>query len=153
MPAMDVEIGRDTLMALAAIAWADGRINPSEADGIRSAAKQLGMAAEQLEAVDSTLLEPVPLADVETIRMNRLTRLFTFAAATWIAEVDGVVPPEEEAALALLGDRLGLSAVARQRARDAVLAVLKSGGGAVGGLDLLQLKSRLSASLSQISDE
>jgi uncharacterized membrane protein YebE (DUF533 family) len=153
MPRMDVDIGRDTLVALAAIAWADGRINPSEASGIRSAAKQLGMADAELGAVEATLEHPVPLAEVETIRMNRLTRLFTYAAATWIAEVDGVVPPEEEAALTLLGDRLGLSSVARERARNAVLAVLKASGTAAGGFDVLQLKSRLSAGLSQISDE
>ena len=35
---MDVEIGRDTLVALAAVAWADGNLDPSEAAGIRSAA-------------------------------------------------------------------------------------------------------------------
>jgi len=153
MSPMDVEIGRDTLVALAAIAWADGKINPSEATGIRSAAKQLGMTSEELQAVEATLQRPVPLADVETLRMNRLTRLFTYAVASWIAEVDGVVPPEEEAAVALLGDRLGLSAVARERARSAVLTVLRTGPGASGSLDLLQLKSRLSSGLSQIGNE
>jgi uncharacterized membrane protein YebE (DUF533 family) len=149
---MDVEIGRDTLIALAAVAWADGKIEASEAAGIRSAAQQLGLGEHDLRAVEETLRRPVPLEEVETIRMNRLTRLFTYAVAVWIAEIDGAVPPPEEAALNLLGERLGLSGVARDRAKSAGVAEVTAAG-AAQDLDLLKLRSRLSVGLSQIGNE
>ncbi len=152
MPAMDVEIGRDTLLALAAIAWADGTIDPAEATGIRSAARQLGLGPEDLKAVEITLTQPVPLEQVETVRMTRLTRLFTYAAANWIAQIDGAVPPQEQQALDLLGDRLGLSRVARDRAQTVSLALAQAAD-TPQGLDLLKLRSRLSAGLSQIGNE
>ena len=52
---------------------------------------------------------------------------------------------------ALLGDRLGLSAIARDRAHSAVRSI--AARTAPGGFDLLELRSRLSAGLSQIGDE
>ena len=152
MPAMDVEIGRDTLLALAAIAWADGTIDPAEASGIRSAAQQLGLGPEDLKAVESTLAHRVPIEQVETVRMSRLTRLFTYAAANWIAQIDGTVPPNEQTALDLLGDRLGLSRVARDRAKTVSTSLARSAS-TPEGLDVLKLRSRLSAGLSQIGNE
>jgi uncharacterized membrane protein YebE (DUF533 family) len=152
MPAMDVEIGRDTLLALAAIAWADGTIDPAEASGIRSAAQQLGLGPEDLKTVEGTLAQPVPLEQVETVRMSRLTRLFTYAAANWIAQIDGAVPPKEQQALDLLGDRLGLSRVARERATT-VSRSLAQAASTPEGLDVLKLRSRLSARLSQIGND
>jgi uncharacterized membrane protein YebE (DUF533 family) len=150
MRAMQVEIGRDTLLALAAIAWADGKIDPAEAQGIRAAADQLGIAGTDRDSVEASLATPVSLAEVETIRMSRLTRLFTYSVSAWIAHVDGQVPQAEQEALDLLGDRLGLSSVARQRAESAALGLLRAGGGA---FNLIELRSKLSAGLSQIGDE
>ncbi len=147
---MQVEIGRDTLIALAAVAWADGKIDPSEAQGIRSAMDQLAITDADRETVEASLVKPVSLGEVETIRMSRLTRLFTFAVSSWIAHIDGQVPKEEQEALAMLGDRLGLSGVARERAEAAALGLLRAGG---GKFDLLELRSKLSAGLSQIGDE
>src|SRR3972149_1219004 len=114
MAAMDVNLGRDTLIALAAVAWADGTLALEEANSLRSAAAQLGLAAEDRHALDDALTRPIDPPLVETVRMNRPTRLFVFAAATWIARVDGRVSQEEEAVLRVLGDRLGLSDKARQ---------------------------------------
>jgi tellurite resistance protein len=151
MPGMSVDIGRDTLVALAAVAWADGRIDPAEAAGIRSAASQLGLDAGDLKLVEDALSRHVALEEVETVRMSRLTRLFTFAVGTWIAHIDGQVPKEEQDALNLLGDRLGLSSVARQRAESAALAIARASQS--GHFDVFELRSKLSAGLSQIGDE
>jgi hypothetical protein len=54
--------------------------------------------------------------------------------------------------LGLLGDRLGLSAVARERAKGLALGMAQAPD-RPGGYDLLKLRSRLSAGLSQIGDE
>ena len=148
---MDVNIGRDTLLAIVATAWADGRIDPRESASVKSACEQLALGAEDRALVDQALARGFTLNEVETIRMNRLTRLFTYAAACWIAEVDGALSEAERQALALLGDRLGLSTVARERAHGVALSLSKSA--TPDTFDLMRLRSQLSAGLSQISDE
>jgi uncharacterized membrane protein YebE (DUF533 family) len=146
-----LKIGRDTLMAISAVAWADGAIEPREADALRQAAKHLQLEGEDLVSLERALSSQVHIEEVETVRMNRLTRLFTYAAACWMAEVDGNESAAEAALLQLLGDRLGLSAVARDRAHNAVRGIAQRS--APGSFDLLELRSRLSAGLSQIGDE
>ena len=148
---MELKIGRDTLLAISAVAWADGSIDPREADALRQAAKQLLAQGDDLASVERSLSHKVTLEEVETVRMNRLTRLFTYAICCWVAEVDGQQTPSEVSILQLLGDRLGLSAVARDRANNAVRGIAERSG--VGAFDLLELRSRLSAGLSQIGDE
>jgi len=118
---------------------------------LRSAARQLSLGGDELTTVERSLKERVGLDEVETLRMTRLTRLFTYAAATWIAELDGALSPQEEAALNLLGDRLGLSKLARERARSVAHNNSTPGGADV--YDLVRLRSQLSAGLSQIGDE
>jgi uncharacterized membrane protein YebE (DUF533 family) len=148
---MELKIGRDTLLAIAAVAWADGSMDPREAAALRQAAQQLGIAGEDATAVERALTTPVSLEEVETVRMNRLTRLFTYATGVWMAEVDGAASATELAVLGLLGDRVGLSSVARDRAHNVVRGIAERSQ--PGSFDLLELRSRLSAGLSQISDE
>jgi tellurite resistance protein len=148
---MELKIGRDTLLAISAVAWADGSMDPREADALRQAAKQLLVQGEDLVSVERALSSQVTLEEVETVRMNRLTRLFTYATGCWMAEVDGKQSESEAMVLSLLGDRLGLSAVARDRAHNAVRGIAERS--APGSFDLLELRSRLSAGLSQIGDE
>jgi uncharacterized membrane protein YebE (DUF533 family) len=148
---MELKIGRDTLLAIAAIAWADGSLDPREADALRQASSHLAVQGQDLADVEQALRAPIGLDEVETVRMNRLTRLFTYAACYWMAEVDGAASPAESSLLQLLGDRLGLSRVSRERAQNAVRAGAQRS--ASGAFDLLELRSRLSAGLSQIGDE
>jgi uncharacterized membrane protein YebE (DUF533 family) len=148
---MELKIGRDTLLAISAVAWADGSMDTREAEALRQAAKQLGIAGEDLTQVERSLSTRVTLDEVETVRMNRLTRLFTYATSCWMAEVDGQQSAAETALLQLLGDRLGLSAVARDRAHNAVRGIAERS--LPGAFDLLELRSRLSVGLSQIGDE
>ena len=148
---MELKIGRDTLLAIAAVAWADGTMDPREAAALRQAAEQLSIHGEDLASLDQALRQRVSLEEVETVRMNRLTRLYTYATGCWIAEVDGAASASEQQLLGLLGDRLGLSAVARDRAHNVVRGIADRSS--PGSFDLLELRSRLSAGLSQISDE
>jgi uncharacterized membrane protein YebE (DUF533 family) len=149
---MQPEIGRDTMLALCAVAWADGQVDPREAEGIRGALAQLGLSSDDGKTVESALAQRIGIDEVETIRMSRLTRLFTYAVANWIAHIDGALSAEEDAALALLGDRLGLSSVARERAKSVALGMAKTPD-RPGGYDLVKLRAKLSAGLSQIGDE
>lgn len=149
---MEPQIGRDTMLALCAIAWADGKVGEREAAGIRAAAQQLGISGEDTQVIEQALSQRMGVEDVETIRMNRLTRLFTYAIASWIAHIDGKLSAEEDSVLAVLGDRLGLSAVARERAKNVALGMAQASD-RPGGYDLVKLRSKLSAGLSQIGDE
>lgn len=148
---MELKIGRDTLLAISAVAWADGSMAPKEAEALRHAAKQLQIQGEDLAAVERALTSKVTLEEVETVRMNRLTRLFTYATGWWIAEIDGQAAQAETAVLQLLGDRLGLSSVARDRAQNVVRGI--AARSAPGSFDLVELRSRLSVGLSQIGDD
>jgi len=85
------------------------------------------------------------------VRMNRPTRLFTYATCFWMAEIDGQASEAESSTLRLLGDRLGLSAVARERAQNVVRGIAQRS--APDAFDLVELRSRLSVGLSQIGDE
>jgi uncharacterized membrane protein YebE (DUF533 family) len=151
---MSFDLGRDTILALVAMAWADGKIDPAEAAGIRGAAEQLALSADDAKVMEAAFGRPFSMDEVETVRMNRHTRLFTYAAAVWIATVDGGVTTDEEQVLSGLGDRLGLSQVARDRAKGVALG-LRNGPPSTrpGGFDLVALKSQLSAGLSQIGDD
>jgi len=148
---MELKIGRDTLLAIAAVAWADGNVDPSEAAALRKAAQHLALQGEELAEVERAVATPVTLEQVETVRMNRLTRLFTYATGCWMAEIDGALSQSESGVLDLLGDRLGLSGIARQRAHELVQSLAARSSS--DGLDLLELRSRLSAGLSQIGDD
>src|SRR5262249_22696662 len=96
---MELKIGRDTLLAISAVAWADGTMDPLEADALRHAAKHFLVIGEDLVSVEQALHTRVTLDEVETVRMNRLTRLFTYATACWMALVDGHESRAEAAVL------------------------------------------------------
>lgn len=148
---MELKTGRDMLIALAAIGWADGLLAPNEAAGIRAAAKQLGLGPEDERIVEAALTRRVDLTEVETVRMDRFARLFTYAVAHWIARLDGL-GAEEERALELLGDRLGLSRAARGQAREASVQVGEVGD-STAKYDLARLERALSDSIAQIGDD
>lgn len=150
---MSIDIGRDAVLALVAVAWADGKVDPTEATGIRGAAQQLQLSPDDVKVVEAALGRQFGMDEVETVRMPRLTRLFTYAAAIWVATLDGAMTADEDKMLETLGDRLGLSKVARDRAKEATLTLRKAPASQLpGGFDLLNLRSRLSAGLSQIGD-
>lgn len=149
---MDLNIGRDTLLALAAVAWADGELGKEEAGGIRSAAQQLSLAAEDSALLEQALARPISLDEVETVRMNRLTRLFTYSVACWVTTLDGRIKSSEQSALDQLGDRLGLSSIARDRARSVAESLALSTAPSAR-YDLVKLRATLSAGLSRIGDD
>lgn len=148
---MELKIGRDTLLAISAVAWADGSIEPREAAALRQAAQQLLSDEVDRAEVERSLEARVTLDQVETVRMSRPTRLFTYATCFWMAEIGGKASTAEASTLELLGDRLGLSAVARERAQNVVRGIAQRS--APGSFDLIELRSRLSVGLSQIGDE
>jgi uncharacterized tellurite resistance protein B-like protein len=110
------KLRKDVFLALAAIAWADGSLDPDEADGIVRAAAEEGLAFEDIEAIDAATKERVDMGAVDRSVLSKEDRLFVFAVACWIARMDGKVTDGEASALTKLGEQLGVPEKARVQA-------------------------------------
>ena len=117
-------------VALAAVAWADGRLTRSEATALVDAARKHGLAGEDLAAVTRSTTAPVAIDAFDPGAMTKWERVVTYALASWLARLDGVQSTSESDLLGRLGDRLGIEAALRQRAAGAAfdIAVLPEGG-------------------------
>jgi len=102
------KLGKDIFIALAAVAWADGKLDPDEADAIVRAAVDEGMELDEIGAIEAATRQKVDLGVVDRAGLSKEDRLFVYGVACWIARMDGQVTPEETAALAKLGERLGI---------------------------------------------
>src|ERR1700744_4498513 len=101
-------LAKDIFVALAAIAWADGKLDADEADAIVRAAADEGLSLEEIAAIEEATKEPVDLGVVDRAGMSKDDRLFVYAVACWIARMDGQVTQSESDALGKLGERLGI---------------------------------------------
>jgi uncharacterized membrane protein YebE (DUF533 family) len=104
----DKRLGKDIFVALAAIAWADGQLDPDEADAIVRAAADEGLSLEEIADIEESTKEPVDLGVIDRGSLSKDDRLFVYAVACWIARMDGTVSAAESDALAKLGERLGV---------------------------------------------
>ena len=102
------KLQKDVFLALSAIAWADGKLDPDEADAIVRAAVESGLDLAEIEAIEAATKEPIDLGAVDRASLSKPERLFVYAMACWIARLDGKVTEEEGRALAALGERLGV---------------------------------------------
>ena len=91
---------KDVFIALAAIAWADGALDPDEADAIVRAAVDLGVELEDIASIEEATRAKVDLGAVDRVALTKDDRVFVYAVACWIARLDGVVTEEESVALA-----------------------------------------------------
>jgi tellurite resistance protein len=101
-------MNRDVFIALAAVAWADGQLDPDEADAIVRAAAEEGLDIDEIAAIESATESFVDLGVIDRSGLSKEERLFVYAVACWIARMDGVVTDAESSALARLGERLGV---------------------------------------------
>jgi len=133
-------LNKDAFLALAAVAWADGKLDPDEADAIVRAAADDGLDLEELEKVEADVVayrdrprtakaEP-DLSFLDRSSMSKQDRVFVYASACWIAQIDRIVTPEESDALRLLGEKLGVPDRLRARAEELAreIAMLPDGG-------------------------
>ena len=106
--AAGTKLNRDIFLALAAIAWADGRLDPDEADAIVRAAVEAGLDLPEIEEIEVATRERLDLGAIDRSSLTKEDRLFVYAIACWIARLDGQVTEDESAALGQLGERLGV---------------------------------------------
>jgi uncharacterized membrane protein YebE (DUF533 family) len=103
-----IKLNRDVFLALAAIAWADGRLDPDEADAIVRAAVEAGLELEQIEEIEAATRERIDLGTIDRASLSKEDRLFVYAMACWIAKLDNEVTEDEGTALTALAERLGV---------------------------------------------
>jgi uncharacterized membrane protein YebE (DUF533 family) len=121
--------GRDVFIALAAVAWADGTLDPDEADAIVRAAVDLGVELDEIASIEEATRVAVPLSKINKAALSKDDRLFVYAIATWITQLDGKVTDEESTTLTNLAEALEIPERARANAekRAAEVAAMPEG--------------------------
>jgi uncharacterized tellurite resistance protein B-like protein len=115
-----MQLRKDVFVALAAVAWADGQLDPDEADAIVRAAAEEGLSLEDIADIEASTSERIDIGVIDRAGLSKEDRLFVFAVASWIARMDGKVTDEENETLAKLGERLGVPDRARVHAEAIV---------------------------------
>lgn len=140
---------KDVFIALAAIAWADGQLDPDEADAIVRAAVDEGLDLDEIADVEEATKSPVSLGAINRDALTKVERVFVYAVACWIATLDGDMSASEQKALANLGDRLDVPerprAIAERIARQ--VAELPAGN-RPDRYDLAKVKALIAERLS-----
>jgi uncharacterized membrane protein YebE (DUF533 family) len=143
---------KDVFIALAAVAWADGQVDPDEADAIVRAAVEEGLSIEEITAIEEATKDPVDLGVIDRSGLSKEDRLFVYAVACWIARMDGQVTETETDALAKLGERLGIPERPRVHAEALVREVAELPSGDRPAMyDLAKLRGLLGERLRQPS--
>jgi uncharacterized membrane protein YebE (DUF533 family) len=148
-----IKLNRDIFLALAAIGWADGQLDPDEADAIVRAAVEAGLDLEEIEEIEAATRERIDLGTVDRSALSKEDRLFVYALACWIARLDGTVTEEEGQALAALGERLGVPERPRRYAESIAREIAElPEGDRPARYDLQKLRSTLGERLKKAQD-
>jgi uncharacterized membrane protein YebE (DUF533 family) len=112
-------LSRDVYIALAAVGWADGKLETDEADAIVRAALDEGLELEDIAEIEAATKSPVDIGAVEQ-KLSKEDRLYVYGIAAWIARMDGVVTDDETTALEKLGNMLKIP----DRPREIVMKIV-----------------------------
>jgi uncharacterized membrane protein YebE (DUF533 family) len=100
----------ETLALLITMAWADGRLDDKEKEGVRAAAGVFNLSKELRDRLDQLLQKPMPIDELLVESLGPRDRAFAFVAASWMAGIDDDVDPKEQAILDRAAELLGLTA-------------------------------------------
>ena len=118
--AESAKLGRDIFIALAAVGWADGHLDPDEADAIVKTAIEQGLELDEIAEIEEATKSPVDLGEIDRRGMTKEDKLFVYAVASWMTWLDGEVTDSETDALGKLGDALKIPNKPREHA-DAIM--------------------------------
>jgi uncharacterized membrane protein YebE (DUF533 family) len=107
-------LGRDVYIALAAVGWADGKLDQEEADAIVRTALEEGLELDAIAEIEEATKNPVDIGVIDRKNLSKEDRLFVYGVASWITRLDGIVTESEQAALKQLGDALKVPEKPRQ---------------------------------------
>jgi|GEM_PF-1745845 len=121
----------ETLALLVTMAWADGRLDDNEKEGVRAASEVFNLTRELRERLDQILQNPMPVDELLVENLSARDKAFAFVAAAWMSGVDDDVDPKEQEVLDRAAVLFDLSDARRrellQTARD--LEPLRKGEG------------------------
>jgi hypothetical protein len=120
---------KESFVALATVAWADGRISTGEGASLLRAAQASGLEGDDLGVVEAAIKELVVLDAFDPGAMSEKDRALTLALAYWLARVDGVSSAPELTSLRALGDKLGLSDFKQRSCESAAFDIACLPGG------------------------
>lgn len=100
----------ETLAALIIMAWADGKLEEQEKEGVRAAASVFNLTKELRDRIEDLLEKPISVDELLVDELGARDKAFAYVAAAWLTGVDDDVDSKEEAMLDKLGGALGLSA-------------------------------------------
>src|SRR6187551_4114034 len=99
-------LGRDVYVALAAVGWADGKLDQEEADAIVRTALEEGLDIAEIAEIEAATKQPIDLGVIDRKNLSKEDRLFVYGVACWLTRLDGMVSAAEQTALAQLGETL-----------------------------------------------
>lgn len=135
-------LGRDVYLALAAVGWADGQLTTAAADAIVRTALSEGLEFEDVAAIEEATKKPIEMGAIDRMNMSKADRLYVYAVAAWIAELDGHVTESEKEALTKLGDALKVPEAPRHHANE-IMKEIASQADKPDRFDLLALRRTL----------
>ncbi len=115
-PRVPVEL----FLLVLACGWSEGALPALAGPQVIDAARAEGLPPECLAAIERACLAPIDLVDVDVSVLPAAPRAYAYAFATWLALVDGVISPREEATLHVLAYVLGLTTRERTTIQSAV---------------------------------
>jgi len=108
----------ETLVLLIIMAWADGKLEPREKEGVQAAAEVFNLSKELRDRLESLLENPLTVDELLVETLTERDRAFAFVAATWVSGVDDDVDPKEKELLERVADLFGFSAARKQELTD-----------------------------------
>lgn len=84
-------LGRDVYLALAAVGWADGKLDQEEADAIVRTALEEGLDITEIAEIEAATKEPIDLGVIDRKNLSKEDRLFVYGVACWLTRLDGIV--------------------------------------------------------------
>lgn len=151
---MALHLPKDSFIALAAVAWADGTLGDDEARALLRVARETGLSEADVAEIERATATPIGLDQLKTTALSRGDRVIVYALASWLAHIDDVVTDEERASLAALGGLLGLPEGIRRRAAAAAAEVAAlPAGNRPERYDFSALRARILAKLGNVEVE
>jgi uncharacterized membrane protein YebE (DUF533 family) len=146
----DHRLGRDVFLALAAVGWSDGKLDPEEADAIVRTALEEGLEIEEIADIEKATKNPIELGFIDQANLSKADRLFIYAVASWMIRLDGAVDDRELDALRRLGDLLKLPERPREHADIIALEIAElPEGDRPLRYDVPRLRATISARLGE----
>lgn len=99
----------ETLALLITMAWADGRLEAREKEGVRAASQVFNLTKELRDRLAGLLEKPLSVGELLFDNLSGRDKAFAFVAAAWMSGVDEEVDPKEQALLDEVAETLRLT--------------------------------------------